>query len=128
MRVMMQRPSFENTLLKDFASNFFMEGTFKLDVKKTDEGYLVHAELPGFKKEDIKISYEKEILTISASHEETEESSEFLVKERTRRSMKRTMMIPDVDETLIKAHLENGVLEITLPKTEKAKEVIIDIE
>ena len=54
---------FNNEMLSTFNSN----GSFKTDIKETPEGYIVHAELPGVKKEDINIDYNNNYLTISAN-------------------------------------------------------------
>jgi HSP20 family protein len=94
--------------------DIFVNDGLKLDVKKTNNHYLVIAELPGFKKEDIQISYEKDTLTIHASvSDEKEENNEsWIHQERRHRSMKRSIYIPDLDDKAITARLKDGLLHI----------------
>jgi HSP20 family protein len=98
----------------DWMDDIFVNDGFKLDVKKTNNHYLVIAELPGFKKEDIQISYEKDTLTIHASvSDEKEENNEsWIHQERRHRSMKRSIYIPDLDDKAITARLKDGLLHI----------------
>jgi len=127
-RLMTESPNLELKSFRDFFNDDFFGNDFLVDIKKTDEGYHLSADLPGFKKDEIKIRYEKDILTIEATKETVEESSEYLHKERTYKHVKRSLRLEDIDESLIKARLENGVLEVSLPKTEKVREIVIDIE
>ena len=60
----------------DMLSKFNSSGSFKTDIKETPEEYIVHAELPGVKKEDIKIDYNNNYLTISATRNNESEEKE----------------------------------------------------
>lgn len=108
-------------------------GTFPVDIKDTPDAVLVKAELPGINKEDIKVNFSNNLLTIRGERkkEEKEEGSNFLRIERSYGSFSRsfTVDIP-VKQDGIKARYQDGVLEITLPKEEdkKKKEFTIDIE
>ncbi|HOV79665.1 MAG TPA: Hsp20/alpha crystallin family protein [Bacillota bacterium] len=107
-------------------------GTFPVDIKETPDAVLVKAELPGVNKEDIKVSFSDNLLTIRGERkkEEKEEGANFLRIERSYGSLSRsfTVDIP-VKQDGIKARYQDGVLEITLPKEEgKKKELTIDIE
>lgn len=108
-----------------------MVNTFKMDIKEQDEMYLVEAEVPGVEKDNIRLDVEKGILSISITKEESseEEKDNYLHKERFSSSMSRRVYLGEVDEDSLKAKLNNGILEITIPK--KAPEVIkktIEIE
>ena len=75
-----------------------------------DEGYLVHADLPGFERAEIDLRFDDGVLTIDATHERGEEG------ERWSRSVHEELRIPgDVDVDEIEASYHNGVLEIRLP-------------
>ena len=107
---------FNNEMLSTFNSN----GSFKTDIKETPEGYIVHAELPGVKKEDINIDYNNNYLTISANrnYENEEKRDNYIRRERSYGSVSRGFYISNVDKNLIKAKFYNGVLNIELPKKE----------
>ncbi len=95
--------------------------TFKIDVREEDKNYLVEAELPGVNKEDITISVEDGMLTIAVKHEEQKEQKEknYIHRERRFSSMERRLMLGDADGTGISAKLNDGLLEIKIPKKEK---------
>lgn len=103
---------------------------FPMDIEKTDEAYVVHAELPGVKKEEIDISVENKILAIDVTRETVEEKSnaQMIHKERSRRSMCRRIRLEEVDEENVKARLENGVLHITLPFKQQKEAAKIEIQ
>ena len=107
---------FNNEMLSTYNSN----GSFKTDIKETPEGYIVHAELPGVKKEDINIDYNNNYLTISANrnYENEEKRDNYIRRERSYGSVSRGFYISNVDKNLIKAKFDNGVLNIELPKKE----------
>jgi HSP20 family protein len=94
----------------------------KCDVKETDKGFEITADFPGAVKEDIDLSLDEGVLTISYEKNEEKEDDDdeksYIVKERSRVSMKRSLMLGDVDENSAKATLENGVLTFTIDKKE----------
>lgn len=104
----------------DMLSEFNSGGSFKTDIKETPEEYIVHAELPGVKKEDINIDYTNNYLTISArrNNEYEEKKENYIKRERSYGSISRGFYISNVDKNLIKAKFDNGVLNIELPKKE----------
>ena len=102
----------------DMLSEFNSGGSFKTDIKETPEEYVVHAELPGVKKEDINIDYNNNYLTISATrnNENEEKKDNYIRWERSYGSVSRGFYINNVHKNLIKAKFDKGVLSIQLPK------------
>lgn len=96
---------------------------FKTDVKETDEGYVLEADLPGFNKKDINISLENDYLTIKAErhseHEEKDKKNRYVRCERSYGSYSRSFDISGIDTQNIEAKYENGVLTLNLPRKEK---------
>jgi HSP20 family protein len=96
-----------------------------IDVIQKDEDLVVRAEISGAKPEDIDISVQNGILTISGKIEEEkeEERGGYLVRERRSGSFRRSLQLPqEVDEDQIKANFENGVLEVRIPGAAAAQE------
>jgi len=105
----------------DFPSLNLMRGNFRVDLKETEDSYLVEADLPGVKKENINIEYDNGNLTISAKRDETLEDKKenYVRRERHYGEFKRSLYIKNVDENKINASFTDGVLKVTLPKLEK---------
>lgn len=106
---------------------------FKCDIQRLEDKVVVECELPGFKKDDIEISYEDKILTVEAKKDEKVENEKdknnYIVKERYSQSVRRSFTVDNIDEDNIKAKYEDGILTITLNKKipEKAdKKITID--
>lgn len=96
-------------------------GLMKTDVKEHDEGYELSIDLPGYKKEDVKVSAENGYLTISASKkEEKDEKNEkgrYIRRERYTGSCTRSFYIgEDVKPEQIGAKFEDGILTLDIPK------------
>ncbi|MGN1415294.1 MAG: Hsp20/alpha crystallin family protein [Oscillospiraceae bacterium] len=93
---------------------------FKTDVKDTGDSYIIESELPGFKKEDIKIDINGDVMTISAENtrtaEEKDENGSYIRRERTFGSVARTFDISDIRSEDISASYNDGVLTLNLPK------------
>lgn len=101
------------------------------DVSETNEEYLIKAELPEVKKEDVKISVDDRVLTFQGERkqEKEEKGKKFHRVERSYGSFFRRFTLPnEVDETRIRAEFRDGVLNLHLPKTEKAKAKVIDVK
>jgi HSP20 family protein len=95
-----------------------------VDVSEQDDMYVVKAELPGVKKEDVEIQVRGHTLTIRGAKEEsTEEKDEhYHHVERHYGSFRRDIHLPgDVEFEKVKAACQDGVLTVTLPKSAKAK-------
>ncbi len=90
-----------------------------VDLREEDDRYLVQAELPGMAKEDVTIETDGDLLRMTAQRDqESEERREgYLRRERGSLRFHRQIRLPEnVDRERIRAKLENGVLEISLPK------------
>lgn len=101
-----------------------------MDVTETDTAYTMRVETPGMEKGDIKIEFENGILTVSGEKKiEKEEKGEKVHRiERRYGSFCRSLRLTDVDGDKITAGYRDGVLEVTVPKTEKAQPKRISIE
>ena len=97
----------------------------KTDVKETDGGYELDVDLPGFKKEEIKLELENGYLTISAAkavENKDEQNGKVLRQERYSGTMTRSFYVGEhVTEEDVKAKYENGVLCLSVPKKEAPK-------
>ncbi len=94
--------------------------TFKVDVQEEEKEYIVHAEVPGIKKEEIDLSLNEGRLCINIRREEEKEEKKknFIHRERRTSSMQRNIFLQEADNDGIKAKLEDGVLRINVPKRE----------
>lgn len=103
----------------------------KVDVVDRDDEVLVRAEVPAVHKEDVEISITGNMVTIKgeSKHEEKEEKGDYYRCEISRGAFSRMVTLPaDVDESRAKASLKDGVLELILPKLEKAKRRTIKVD
>ena len=94
----------------------------KVDMLDRKSEYVVRAELPGVKKDDIEVTLTENTVTIEAStsHEEKEEKDKYYRREISRGEFRRSLTLPgSVDDARASAEFKDGVLELTLPKTEK---------
>ena len=99
------------------------ESSFKLDVAEDDDKFLVEAEMPGIEKDSIDIDFDRGqlTLTVNSQIENTDEKKNYIHKERKSTRMTRSMYFGDIDEENINAKLENGILEIEIPKRKEEK-------
>jgi len=104
----------------NFFSNFMGNDNFQVDIKEKDNSYEVTADLPGFDKTDLNVTYDDDILTIEASRndvsEDKDEEGNFLRRERSSSSFRRQFMLKGIDEDKIDASFKDGVLNLELPK------------
>lgn len=112
-------------LFRGFFKPVRMEGapspvTIKMDVRETENGYVVHSEMPGVKKEDIDVAIERNQVTITAEvkqEREKKEGDRMLRNERYFGNIYRSFTLPvELDESACEAKYENGVLELKLVK------------
>ncbi len=95
-----------------------------VDLKETDEEYILKVELPGLEKDDVQISLEQNVLTIRGEkkEEDVKENESFHRKEIRYGWFERSFSLPgDINEKKINAKMKNGVLTIRVPKEESAK-------
>ena len=94
-----------------------------VDLYEDDAKYFVRAEIPGFKKKEIKVEFEGGRLQLKGERKEKGESGERAV------SFQRSVRLPSsIEATSIGAKYENGLLTITIPKAEAAKPRQIEIK
>ena len=97
----------------------------RVDVKENAESYLVHAELPGVKKDDIQVQIDGNQLSISAERrqeKEVKDNERVLRTERYYGQVSRSFQLSqDIDEEHAVAKFTDGVLELTLPKKAAAQ-------
>ncbi len=104
---------------------------FKVDVQDKGDHFLLEADLPGARKEDIKISLDGPNLTIRAEQnaEKSEEGKNYIYKERSYGSCCRSFDVSGIKTADIKGRFTDGVLSLTLPKKDQPKEPeIMEIE
>jgi HSP20 family protein len=120
----------ESTMLPDLTTDVERNWVPRLDVSETDKEIEVSADLPGLDKKDIDISLENDILVIKGERKEEFRETDKHVHRMERRygSFYRSLRLPvDVKSDAIEASFKNGVLKITLPKTEEARKKIAHI-
>jgi HSP20 family protein len=102
-----------------------------VDVEETGENFLIRAEMPGLKKEDVKISLAENILTVSGEKKMETKTDErkYHRLERTYGSFQRSFSLPEpIKADKISAVFKDGILEVKVPKSEEAKPREIDIK
>ena len=117
--------------LSDIFSDFERDTSslFATDISDTGNAYRLDMELAGFKKEEIKVSLEGKLLTVSATRETAEEKDvRYLRRERRRGSVTRSFTLSGIDTDGIEVLHENGVLSIILPKTKPIKPEVKEFE
>ena len=110
-------------MLEELDFRFSSYSPMKVDIKESDDKYLLEAELPGVNKKDIKIEIRNDIMTISVeSNEEIREEREnYIRRERKYGSFRRSFSVEDVEQDKIDARFENGALYLELPKKKEYK-------
>jgi HSP20 family protein len=101
-----------------------------VDISETPEEFQIKAELPEVKKEDVKVSVDNGVLRLEGErkHEKEDKTRKYHRIERSYGSFLRTFTLPDnVDDTKVRAEFKDGVLNVRLPKTEKAKPKAIEV-
>jgi HSP20 family protein len=103
----------------------------KVDVLDHNNDIEVHAALPGVNKEDLEVSVNNRTITIRSSHKEEkkeEKKGKYFRREITCGEFQRVLSLPDnVDGDKAKATFKDGILKVTIPKTEKSKRKSIEI-
>ncbi len=117
--------------LPETGSEFGGEWSPRVDIAETETAIEVKAELPGLEHKDIDISLERDLLVIKGEKQKETEKKEasFHRVERTYGSFFRALRLPvEVETDKVEAVFKNGVLTITLPKSEEGKKKITHIE
>lgn len=102
-----------------------------VDISETDGEYLIKAELPEVKKEDVKVTVENGVLTIQGERrqEKEEKGKKYHRVERSYGSFVRSFTLPEsIDEGGVRAEYKDGVLNLHLPKSEKVKPKAIEVK
>lgn len=116
-------------LMKQFEDDFFTPATTQsvaapqMEWQENEKAYLLSFDIPGMKEEDIKIDLKENTLLVSAERKQSSEKKEgnFSRSEKFYGVYHRNIDLPrDVDADGVQAEYQNGVLEILIPKTEKA--------
>ena len=117
---------------EDFANDFFRpffgdgfglmaaQRPMKVDVKDEGDKFVLEADVPGMKKDDLKVEVNDGVLTISANYDERseqkDEESKYVYRERRCGSMSRAFNVEGIREDGITAKFQDGVLTLELPK------------
>ena len=118
----------------DFGSNI---GTIEegfvpaIDVRESEDSYRVDIDLPGIKKENIKIEVAEGVLSISGERKSESESNEkdYHRVERSYGSFRRSVSVPGgFQHDAVNAHFEDGVLKVVLPKPEESKPRRVEVK
>lgn len=142
MNSLVTRGSLFDDFFKDIAPGFYVRplhgdgvptpSQIKVDVKETDGGYTVQAEVPGVPKEDIHVSIDGNVVSLRAEvrqHDQQTDGEKVLRSERYFGQVARSFALPaDVDASQAKAKYDNGVLTLTLPKKQASNAQRLHIE
>lgn len=102
-----------------------------VDISEDEKEYVIKAEVPEMKKEEIKINVHDDVLAISGErkYEKEEKGKKYHRVERAYGSFLRSFVLPeDADGSKVNAEYKDGVLKVHLPKTEKAKPKAIEVK
>jgi HSP20 family protein len=126
--------------LRNIFDDFFSDSMFpafisgghpiNADIRETEKEFVVEAEIPGVKKEDIKLDLRDNTLSISVEHneEKKEERNNYIRRERKSGSFCRSFYVENVRPDGVAAKYVDGILTIILPKQEAGKESKRNIE
>jgi HSP20 family protein len=134
MLVRFDHPRAIDTLLEEFftpasvpvAKNFPL-----VDITETAQEFILTAELPGTKKDDVKITFENGVLTLSGERKayEIPENARVLKNEMRNRAFERSLEFgQDIVADRISAEMVNGLLRVTMPKAEQSKSRTISVK
>ncbi|AJQ25592.1 Hsp20/alpha crystallin family protein [Pelosinus fermentans] len=132
-----QNHGHQKNALSKFARNFLGDdfealfenvdnfpSSFRVDLRETDNQYVLEADLPGINKEDISLRYENNYLTISANRNETQEvksEKDYVRRERRFGQFQRNFYLDNIQEDKIDAKFDHGVLTVTLLKSDNVQ-------
>lgn len=127
---MFRRPALPQTNGTNKETMIVADWVPSVDISETEGEYQIKAEIPDVKKEDVKVTVEDGVLTIQGErkYEKEEKGKKYHRVERSYGSFIRSFTLPDlVDEAKVKAEFKDGVLNLQLPKSVKAKPKSIEV-
>ncbi len=95
-----------------------------IDIRQTDSAYVLEASVPGFRPEDVEVTFDNGVLTVRGERREESErkEGEYVRRERRAASVYRQVSLPsEVEPERISAGFEHGVLTVTVPRTPRAQ-------
>lgn len=119
------RSVFDDFFSDSFFPAFITSGNqIKADIRETEKEYVIDAEIPGVKKEDIKLDLRDDTLTIAVEHNEQvdEERENYLRRERRYGSYSRSFYVENVNHENVTAGYKDGILTVKLPKAQDGRE------
>jgi len=134
MLMRFQYPRIPNHVLESlFTADDLMRTTKSpsMDIAENENELVVTAELPGVKKDQVKVTFEKGVLAIEGQRKQDElpKDAQVLLNEMRVRDFSRSIRIDgDIDANNITAELEDGILSVTLPKMEETKPKQIEVK
>jgi HSP20 family protein len=123
---------FQNNLSRFFDDSYWgfsgVERSVPVNLRETDTSFEMELIAPGLKKEDFQLNISGDMLTVSfeenKQNNETNDREGWIRQEYRKRSFSRSFHLNDaIDVNNVAAHYENGILHVSLPKNEKAKQV-----
>jgi len=102
-----------------------------VDIRENEEGYSMEVELPGMTDKDVEVKVEGNLLTISSKkkEEKEEKKKDYVMRERKSYSFSRSFVLPEnTDSEKISAEFKNGLLTLSVPKSEAAKPKLLEIK
>jgi HSP20 family protein len=125
-------PEVFRRFMRPMTTNLEPMGDIRLDIDENDKSYTVRAEVPGVKKDDIRVEVDGNRVSIAAEVRkdyEKKEGERVLARETYSGSASRSFTLAcDVDESGVVAKLEDGVLKLTLPKRANARNRLVKIQ
>lgn len=118
-------------MFRDVADSGVGGWTMSMDVIRRDDAIVIRADIPGIKADEIDLSVEDGILTISGRHEEesAEETEHYVRRERHRGTFTRSMTLPrGVKSEDIEATTADGVLEVTIPLPKDDTKRVVEVK
>ena len=113
------RSMFNDFFNEPFFSGFFFGGnSMRADIKENDKEYILEMEIPGVRKEDIKLDLMDDVLTVSVNNNEAinEEHENYIIRERRMGSYVRNFHVGNIKRDEVTAKYDKGILTVTLPK------------